>query len=135
MSGFGHRDNILQHSKIIVQKNFEGIPEKWLELCIWGLLQYPDANDLFDIVDKNDHQVCILSFIESYLANNWNLSGYVSNDIISDIDNEDSSRLEYLKDFDRKRCKTLSLSCNLDIKDITPSTDDIQRDQSEANID
>jgi hypothetical protein len=63
ISGLGHRDNILQHSKIIVQKNSEGIPEKWLELYILGLVQYPDANDIFEIIDKYGQKVCIFRFI------------------------------------------------------------------------
>ena len=118
ISGLGHRDNILQHSKIIVRKNFEGIPEKWLELCFWGLLQYPDEIDTFEIVDKNGQKVCILGFIEEYLGPHRNLSGYVSNAVFYNNDNEVSSELQYLEDFDSKRCKTLSLSCNLDIMDI-----------------
>ena len=118
ISGLGHRDNILQHSKIIMPKNFEGIPEKWLELYISGLLQYPDANDIFEIVDKNGQKVCLFRFMEDYLGNNRSLSGYVSNAIFSNNDKEISDELKYLEDFDRKRCKTLSLSCNLDIMDI-----------------
>jgi hypothetical protein len=126
ISGFGHRDNILQHSKIIVPKNLEGIPEKWLELYIWGLFQYPDADDIFDIVDKTGQRVCLLRFIEDYLGRNRSLSGYVSNAIFYNNDEEISDQLKYLQDFDRKRCKTLSLSCNLDITDIaTPMQDQV----------
>jgi hypothetical protein len=120
ISGLGHRDNILQHSKIIVRKNFEGIPEKWLELYIWGLLQYPDADDIFDIVDKNGLRLCVFRFIDDYLGKNRSLSGYVSNAVFYNNDEEISDQLKYLEDFDRKRCKTLSLSCNLDITDIVP---------------
>ena len=117
ISGLGHRDNILQHSKIIVPKNFEGIPEKWLELYIWGLLQYPDAKDIFEIVDKNGQKVCFFRFIEDYLGNNRCLPGYVSNAIFSNNDKEISDQLKYLQDLDRKRCNTLSLSCHRDIMD------------------
>jgi hypothetical protein len=121
ISGLGHRDNILQHSRIIVPKNFEGIPEKWLELYIWGLLQYPDADDIFDIADKSGQKVCVFRFIEDYLGKNRSLSGYVSNASFFNNDKEISDQLKYLEDFDRQRCKTLSLSCNLDIMDIVPA--------------
>jgi hypothetical protein len=107
-----------------VQKNSEGIPEKWLELYISGLFQYPDANDIFEIVDKNNQKVCIYRFIEDYLRGNRNLSGYASNAIFCNNDNEISVQLKDLEDFDRKRCKTLSLSCNLDIKDMVSSSPD-----------
>jgi hypothetical protein len=121
ISGLGHRDNILQHSKIIVPKNFEGIPEKWLDLYIWGLLQYPDADGIFDIVDRNGQRVCLFRFIEEYLGKNRSLSGYVSNAHFYNNDKEISDQLKDLEDFDRKRSKTLSLSCNLDIMDIVPA--------------
>jgi hypothetical protein len=127
ISGLGHRDNILQHSKIIVRKNLEPVPEKWLELYISGLLQYPDANDTFEILDKNDQKVCIYRFIEDYVRGNWNLSGYVANAIFYKIDREVSDQLKNLEEFDRKRCKTLSLSCNLDIMDIKSSSDEGNR--------
>lgn len=124
ISGLGHRDNILQHSKIIVPKNLEPIPEKWLELYISGLFQYPDANETFEIIDKNERKVCIYGFIEWYLRGNRNLHGYVSNAAFYNNDNEILVQLKDLEKFDRKRCKTLSLSCNLDTRDTTSSSPD-----------
>jgi hypothetical protein len=121
ISGLGHRDNILQYSRIIVPKNFEGISEKWLELYIWGLLQYPDADDIFDIVDRNGQRVCLFGFIEDYVGKNRSLSGYVSNAVFYNNEKEISDQLKDLEDFDRKRCKILSLSCNLDIMDTDSS--------------
>jgi hypothetical protein len=116
-----------------VPKNFEGIPEKWLGLYISGLLQYPDADDIFEIVDKNGQKVCLFRFIEDYLGNNRSLSGYVSNAIFFNNDKEISDQLKYLQDFDRKRCKTLSLSCNLDIMDIVANQTRISPVKSTEN--
>jgi hypothetical protein len=50
------------------------------------------------------------------------LSGYVSNAVFYNNDKEISDELENLEEFDRKRCKTLSLSCILDVKDMMSSS-------------
>jgi nitrite reductase/ring-hydroxylating ferredoxin subunit len=59
-------DNSMQHSKLILPKNFKEIPENWLKLEILGFLKYRIDPPVLSIVDENNNELCLCKFIEEY---------------------------------------------------------------------
>jgi hypothetical protein len=45
-------DNVLQHPRILLPKNFKEIPENWLELEILALIKCPSVLTRFELYNE-----------------------------------------------------------------------------------
>jgi DNA polymerase family B len=106
-------DNILQHSTIMVSKNYNKTAENWLELQIFSLLKYRVEIGHFTLFDKDGEQICPCKFIDDYQKRS-DLTRYFSKPIFYNSDEKVFGDITKLSTVVEKECKKLSSENKLD---------------------
>jgi hypothetical protein len=106
-------DNILQHSKIMVSKNYNRTAENWLELQIFSLLKYRTEIGHFALFDKDGEQICPCKFIYEY-QKRLDLTRYFSKPIFYNSDEKIFGDITKLSIVVEKEYKKLSSEVKFD---------------------
>jgi hypothetical protein len=100
-------DNSMQHSKLILSKNFTNIPENWLKLEILDLIKYRIDPPRFLILDENNNELCICKFVEEY-EKHATLIRYFSKPKFKEYHSELFGTMKYFKQFSTEEYEKLS---------------------------
>jgi hypothetical protein len=150
----------MQHSKLILPKNFTNIPENWLKLEILDLLKYRIDPPRFLILDESNNELCLWKFVEEY-EKHTALIRYFFRPKFKEYRSKLFGTMKYFKQFTAEEYEKLSNHYkfvqldNSDVQDscqfesseketnsihendsqVSSNTDKLPRDSSDNNID
>jgi hypothetical protein len=123
-------DDLLQHPKLLIPRNYKRIPENWLELEILALMQHPLQINKFELYNENNEKICICKFIENYenqSQKNAKLNGCFSEPDFYDFHSEIFGNMKYLPRYKEELCKRSSSRTKMD-EDVVNAKDGITID-------
>jgi hypothetical protein len=97
----------MEHSKLILPKNFTNIPENWLKLEILDLIKYRIDPPRFLILDENNSEQCLCKFVEEY-EKHTSLIRYFSKLKFKEYSSKLFGTMKYFKQFSTEEYEKLS---------------------------
>ncbi|MGB8033299.1 MAG: hypothetical protein WCF03_05705, partial [Nitrososphaeraceae archaeon] len=113
LSNSDRMDNILQHSKLLMPKNYSCISYNWLEYAILSLIKYPTNLSKFEIYNEQNERICICKFIKNY-EKTIEFNGYFSKPIFCNYHSKVFGSIHYLRRFNDEEYKKLSTGSQMD---------------------
>jgi hypothetical protein len=139
-------DNFMQHSKLILPKNFINVPENWLKLVILDLIKYRIEPPRFLILDENNNELCLCRFIEEY-EKHTSLIRYFSKPKFKEYHSKLFGTMKYFKQFNAEEYEKLSNhnkfvqldnsdvknSCQSESKNVEKETNSMHKNDNEVS--
>jgi hypothetical protein len=136
----------MQHSKLILPKNFINVPENWLKLVILDLIKYRIEPPRFLILDENNNELCLCRFIEEY-EKHTSLIRYFSKPKFKEYHSKLFGTMKYFKQFNAEEYEKLSNhnkfvqldnsdvknSCQSESKNVEKETNSMHKNDNEVS--